>query len=46
MLPGAGINLDEYPRVPMGDDGVCSFLFVGRIMKEKGVDEFSLRPER
>lgn len=40
-LPGAGINLDEYPYVPMQDDGVCSFLFVGRIMKEKGVDEFS-----
>lgn len=37
VLPGAGINLDEYPCVPMGDDGVCSFLFVGRIMKEKGV---------
>ena len=40
VLPGAGINLDEYPYVPMQDDGVCSFLFVGRIMKEKGVDEF------
>ena len=40
ILPGAGINLDEYPYVPMQDDGVCSFLFVGRIMKEKGVDEF------
>lgn len=26
VLPGAGINLDEYPCVPMGDDGVCSFL--------------------
>lgn len=24
----------------MRDDGVCSFLFVGHIMKEKGVDEF------
>lgn len=40
ILPGAGINLDEYPYVPLRDDGVCSFLFVGRIMKEKGVDEF------
>ena len=40
VLPGAGINLDEYSYVPMRDDGVCSFLFVGRIMKEKGVDEF------
>ena len=40
VLPGAGINLDEYPYVPMRGDGVCRFLFVGRIMKEKGVDEF------
>ena len=40
VLPGAGINLDEYPYVPMKNDSVCSFLFVGRIMKEKGVDEF------
>lgn len=40
VLPGAGLDLDEYPCVPMRDDGVCGFLFVGRIMKEKGVDEF------
>lgn len=40
ILPGAGINLDEYPYAPLRDDSVCSFLFVGRIMKEKGVDEF------
>ena len=46
VLPGAGINLDEYPYVPMKDDGVCSFLFVGRIMKEKGVDEFFAAAKR
>ena len=40
VLPGAGINLEEYPEVPMAEDSVCRFLFVGRIMKEKGVDEF------
>lgn len=40
VLPGAGINLDKYPYVPMQDDGVSRFLFVGRIMREKGVDEF------
>lgn len=40
VLPGAGINLEEYPYVPMHDDGICRFLFIGRIMKEKGVDEF------
>ena len=41
VLPGAGINLDEYPYVPMKDDGVCSFLFVGRIMKERAWTSFS-----
>ena len=40
LLPGAGINLEEYPFVPMRSDGVCSFLYLGRIMKEKGMDEF------
>lgn len=39
-LPGAGINLECYPLEPQRDDGVCRFLFVGRIMKEKGVEEF------
>lgn len=40
LLPGAGIDLREYPKVPMADDGVCRFLYLGRIMKEKGVGEF------
>lgn len=40
LLSGAGINLEDYPFVPMQNDGVCSFLFLGRIMKEKGMDEF------
>lgn len=40
VLPGAGVNTDEYPYSPMKDDGVCSFLYLGRLMKEKGVDEF------
>ena len=40
VLPGAGINTGEYPYLPMRDDGVCSFLYVGRIMNEKGMDEF------
>ena len=34
VLPGAGINLDEYPYVPMKDDGVCSFLF-GRVLRRR-----------
>lgn len=40
VLAGAGVNLDEffYTDYPSEDDGI-RFLFVGRIMKEKGVDE-------
>lgn len=40
VLPGAGIELDAYPYSPPQESGVCRFLFVGRLMKEKGVDEF------
>lgn len=39
VLPGAGVALAEYPLVPPVEDDVCRFLFVGRIMREKGVDE-------
>lgn len=39
-LNGAGVNLEEYPFVkyPDVDHGII-FLFIGRIMKEKGIDE-------
>lgn len=41
VMAGAGVNVDEfsfcdYPE----DDGYVHFLNVGRIMKEKGMDEF------
>ena len=41
VMAGAGVNVDEfafsnYPE----DDGCVHFLNVGRIMKEKGMDEF------
>lgn len=39
VLPGAGVNLEFYPYRPYTEDGCLHFLFVGRIMKEKGVDE-------
>lgn len=40
VMAGAGVNVDEfcYTSYPSEKDGV-RFLFVGRIMKEKGVDE-------
>lgn len=52
VLPGAGINLEEYPykpylgkedlresaNQPLDEDSV-RFLYLGRIMREKGIDE-------
>lgn len=40
LLHGAGVNLEhfqftEYPT----DDGITRFLFIGRVMKEKGIGE-------
>lgn len=39
-LNGAGVNLDEYPYTEYPDENEpVRFLFIGRVMKEKGVDE-------
>lgn len=38
-LNGAGINLNAYPPVPYPDHSNIRFLYLGRIMKEKGMDE-------
>lgn len=40
LIPGSGVNLEqhkfeEYPE----DNGTIKFLFIGRIMKAKGIDE-------
>lgn len=40
LLNGAGVNLEEYPYTEYpGEDEPIRFLFIGRVMKEKGVDE-------
>lgn len=39
VLPGAGINLERYPCVPYPENQPPRFLYIGRIMREKGVDE-------
>jgi len=40
VIPGSGVNLEqykfeEYPK----NDGIIRFLYIGRIMKAKGIDE-------
>lgn len=40
LLPGAGVDLQEYQLADYPEDfRPIRFLFIGRIMKEKGVDE-------
>ncbi len=40
MIPGSGVNLKDHPfeEYPI-DDGTLRFLFIGRIMKDKGIEE-------
>ncbi len=39
VLNGAGVDTEEYPLLPYPSARPVRFLFVGRIMREKGVDE-------
>ena len=39
VLSGAGINLDRYPCIPYPENEAVHFLYLGRIMREKGMDE-------
>jgi galacturonosyltransferase len=39
VLPGAGINLECYPLKAYPENDRIHFLYLGRIMKEKGIDE-------
>lgn len=40
LLNGAGVNLDEFPYIEYPKDGSpFRFLFIGRVMREKGVNE-------
>lgn len=39
ILPGAGINLDEYPLTSYPNNDAFHFLYLGRIMREKGIYE-------
>lgn len=40
LLPGAGVNLELYQQQPYPDEtNGIHFLFLGRLMREKGIDE-------
>ena len=46
VLSGAGVNLEDYPYQPYPQEGAVRFLFVGRVMHEKGVDELFAAAKR
>ena len=46
LLSGAGVNLEHYAYVPYPEAGTTRFLFVGRVMKEKGIEELFAAMER
>ena len=47
LLSGAGVNLDHYqPAEYPTDDPPVRFLFIGRVMREKGIDELFGAMER
>lgn len=38
MLPGSGVNLEKFKVLPYPSDEIINFVFISRIMKEKGAD--------
>ena len=40
LVNGSGVNLEKHPYEEYPEGDIVRLLFVGRIMKEKGIDEF------
>ena len=41
LIPRSGVNLEKSRPLPkINDDGVVRFLFIGRIMRDKGIEEY------
>lgn len=40
VLPGSGVNLSHHVFQEYAPDGVIKFLFIARLLKDKGTDEF------
>ncbi|WP_242271407.1 glycosyltransferase family 4 protein [Bacillus cereus group sp. BfR-BA-01310] len=40
LIPGSGVNLEHYPILEYPLDKEINFLFIARVMKEKGIDQY------
>src|SRR5699024_9826013 len=40
LLPGSGVNLAHFSVLPYPEENTIEFLFISRIMKEKGIEQY------
>lgn len=40
LIPGSGVNLDYHSLQEYSTDGTIKFIFISRLMKEKGIEEY------
>ena len=40
MIPGSGVNLENYKLKPLPCSKTINFIFIGRVMELKGIDEY------
>ena len=40
VIPGSGCNLESHPYLPLPQGDNMTFIFIGRVMKLKGIDEY------
>lgn len=40
LLPGSGVNTEQFSLLDYPPDGMVHFLFIGRIMAEKGIEQY------
>lgn len=40
MLPGSGVNLNQYTVIEYPNNSTIDFMFISRVMKEKGIEQY------
>ncbi|MBR4458419.1 MAG: glycosyltransferase family 4 protein [Clostridia bacterium] len=40
LIPGSGVNLERYQVLPYPPDETVEFVFIARIIREKGIDQY------
>lgn len=40
LLPGSGVNLKHHTFQPLPSIGILKFLYIGRLLRDKGIEEF------